>query len=44
MQSSSLGDQGAEQCVTEAVRRFVFPSPENGGMVSVSYPFVFSTR
>ena len=44
VQSSSLGDQGAEQCVAEAVRRFVFPSPENGGMVSVSYPFVFSTR
>lgn len=44
VQSSSLGDASAEQCVTDAVRRFVFPTPENGGMVSVSYPFVFSTR
>lgn len=44
VQSSSLGNSEAEQCVVSAVRRFTFPQPENGGMVSVSYPFVFSSR
>lgn len=44
VEDTTLGDRGAEQCVTRAVRRFVFPSPDNGGVVSVTYPFVFSTR
>ncbi len=30
-------------CVAQAVRRWTFPAPENGGVVSVTYPFLFST-
>ena len=39
VQSSSLANQGVEQCVTQAVRRWAFPQPEGGGMVMVTYPF-----
>ncbi len=31
-----------EQCVARAVRRWVFPAPEGGGIVSVNYPFVLT--
>ena len=36
---TSLGDPGVEKCITDAVRRFVFPKPEDGGVVLVTYPF-----
>ncbi|MBO6935543.1 MAG: TonB family protein [Deltaproteobacteria bacterium] len=39
VQSSSLGNQGVESCVTTAVRRWSFPQPEGGGSVMVTYPF-----
>ncbi|MBC7172113.1 MAG: AgmX/PglI C-terminal domain-containing protein, partial [Polyangiaceae bacterium] len=38
--SGDLGDASVEQCVAQAVRRWSFPAPEDGGVVSVSYPFV----
>jgi TonB family protein len=38
--SSSMGNAKVEQCVVEAVRRWTFPSPEGGGIVVVTYPFV----
>jgi TonB family protein len=37
---STLGNAKAEQCIVEAVRRWTFPSPEGGGIVVVTYPFV----
>ena len=37
---STLGNPKAEQCIVEAVRRWTFPSPEGGGIVVVTYPFV----
>ena len=40
MASSSLGNAKAEQCIVNAVRRWTFPSPEGGGIVVVTYPFV----
>jgi TonB family protein len=38
--SSSLNNSGVEQCIVQAVRRWAFPKPKDGGMVVVSYPFV----
>ncbi len=38
---SSLGAQRAETCIQQAVRRMSFPAPDGGGVVIVSYPFVF---
>ncbi|MFH1438592.1 MAG: TonB family protein [Pseudomonadota bacterium] len=38
--SSTLGNTTVEQCVAKAVRRWTFPSPEGGGVVIVTYPFV----
>ncbi len=37
---SDLGNAKAEQCIAAAVRRWTFPSPEGGGIVVVTYPFV----
>lgn len=38
---TNLGDPEVEGCVARAVSRIVFPSPEGGGVVIVTYPFVF---
>jgi TonB family protein len=38
--SSSLHHRGAEACIAQAVRRWSFPAPERGGVVTVTYPFV----
>ncbi len=42
MQSSTLGNVRVENCAVQAVRRWEFPKPEAGGLVNVSYPFVFA--
>ena len=39
--SSTANHAGLEQCVVEAVRGWRFPKPKGGGVVNVSYPFVF---
>ncbi len=39
---STLGSSGVEDCIVKAVRRWTFPSPEGGGVVIVTYPFVLS--
>jgi TonB family protein len=38
--SSDLGAPKVDQCIVSAVRRWTFPSPEGGGIVVVTYPFV----
>lgn len=38
--SSTLGNKQVEGCIAKAVRRWTFPSPEGGGVVIVTYPFV----
>jgi hypothetical protein len=38
--TSDLHDPIVEQCVVNAVRRWIFPQPEGGGVVKVTYPFV----
>jgi TonB family protein len=42
MQSSTLGNVRVENCTVQAVRRWEFPKPDGGGLVVVSYPFVFA--
>ena len=37
---SDLRDATTEQCVVSAVRRWTFPMPSGGGVVSVTYPFM----
>lgn len=39
---STLGNSRAEQCIAQAVRRWTFPSPEGGGIVVVTYPFMLA--
>jgi hypothetical protein len=39
LQSSTLASPAAEACITNAVRRWEFPKPINGGLAIVSYPF-----
>ncbi len=39
---STLGSSTAEQCIAKAVQRWTFPSPEGGGVVIVTYPFVLA--
>jgi hypothetical protein len=37
---STLGDVRVEACIAQAVRRWDFPRPRDGGLALVSYPFV----
>ncbi|HEV8320584.1 MAG TPA: AgmX/PglI C-terminal domain-containing protein [Myxococcota bacterium] len=39
---STLGNPAVDACVVDKVLRFIFPKPEGGGIVEVSYPFVFN--
>jgi len=43
IQSSTMKSPAVESCITQAVRRWLFPKPEGGGIVIVSYPFVLKT-
>ena len=38
--SSTLGAPKVDACIAKAVRRWTFPSPEDGGVVFVKYPFM----
>jgi TonB family protein len=40
--SSDVGDAQVGSCINDAVKRWVFPAPEGGGVVVVNYPFVLS--
>ena len=44
LQSSTIGDESVESCTVAAVRRWQFPKPIGGGIVIVSYPFVFTPQ
>ncbi|MEC7986252.1 MAG: AgmX/PglI C-terminal domain-containing protein [Myxococcota bacterium] len=41
VKSSSMGSSAVESCIAGRFKRFQFPKP-NGGIVIVSYPFIFS--
>ncbi len=42
--STSLSNRGVEGCISNAVRRWTFPTPENHGVVGVNYPFVLQSN
>ncbi len=40
--SSTMGNPAVEQCINGRFLRFQFPQPKGGGIVIVSYPFLFA--
>ncbi|MBN1335252.1 MAG: AgmX/PglI C-terminal domain-containing protein [Deltaproteobacteria bacterium] len=40
--SSTMNNSPVEQCINGRFMRFQFPEPKGGGIVIVSYPFIFS--
>lgn len=38
--SSTVANPQLEGCIVNAVRRWIFPAPEGGGIVAVTYPFL----
>jgi len=41
VRDTTLNNAEVEACVTNSVRRWVFPEPDGGGIVIVNYPFNF---
>ena len=39
LQSSTLGAPPVESCIVTATRRWLYPAPSGGGIVTVTYPF-----
>ncbi|WP_342374192.1 TonB family protein [Myxococcus stipitatus] len=39
---STLNNSRAEQCMISRIRRWKFPEPKGGGVVAVTYPWMFS--
>lgn len=39
---STLGSPAAESCILSRIRRWKFPEPKGGGVVAVTYPWLFS--
>ena len=44
VKESSLADESVGKCITTRVKRWKFPAPSGGGIVEVSYPFVFRSE
>lgn len=44
VESDSLQSPAVAACVQRVVGRLVFPAPPGGGVVSVTYPFIFTTK
>ena len=42
IKTSTMGSSAVENCIAGRFRRFQFPEPKGGGIVIVSYPFIFS--
>ncbi len=38
----TIGDAAMQGCVVRKVKALMFPAPKGGGIVSVTYPFMFS--
>jgi TonB family protein len=41
---SSMGNANVENCMLTRIRRWRFPEPRGGGIVRVTYPWIFSPR
>lgn len=44
LRDSTLGNPAAEACLTQVIRTLKFPAPRGGGVVIVTYPFIFETQ
>ena len=42
IKSSSMGNKKVESCIAGRFMQFKFPEPKGGGIVIVSYPFIFA--
>jgi outer membrane biosynthesis protein TonB len=42
VKSSTMGNSAVEGCIASRFMQFKFPEPKGGGIVIVSYPFIFS--
>ncbi|MDG1481816.1 MAG: AgmX/PglI C-terminal domain-containing protein [Myxococcota bacterium] len=42
VKSSTMGSSAVENCIAGRFMRFKFPEPKGGGIVIVSYPFIFA--
>lgn len=42
--ATTMKNRTVESCITDKVRRWVFPEPKGGGIVVVNYPFNFSRQ
>jgi len=42
VKTSSMGNPAVDQCVVQRFYQMTFPEPKGGGIVIVSYPFIFS--
>ncbi len=42
--NTTLNNKAVEGCVTRVVQRMAFPTPNGGGIVKVTYPFIFSNQ
>lgn len=43
VKSSTMNHAGVEGCIVERFRKIRFPQPRGGGLVTVSYPFLFKS-
>lgn len=43
VQQTTMSSQPVESCMVNHVRRWVFPAPQGGGTVQVTYPYVFKS-
>ncbi len=41
---STLKNHAVEQCVSLTMKRILFPQPKQGGVVVVTYPFIFNSK
>lgn len=41
---STMKNNEVEQCVANTIRRIIFPQPKGGGIVVVTYPFIFKAE
>lgn len=43
VKDSTLNNATVERCMTDKIRRWIFPEPKGGGIVTVNYPFNLSS-
>lgn len=43
IESSTLANEKVEKCIISAIRNWLFPKPQNGGIVIVTYPFLLKS-